>query len=559
MPSAPSAPPTDPHAALASRFHAALEAARQALTAHAALLPSGRLGRFDALIADFERNRVRIAVYGEVKAGKSTLVNALAGRPLSPASFGPLTSVPVRITYGPQTTWSAAGAAFDSSTALAEAMRGTAALDEVTVTTELDLLHLGGQLDLVDTPGVGSDDHFDAISAQVLARLDAVILIVRYPALFTRFTRHLMQQLEADIGKLFVVWNLDAACAELPPEELAHQVDGLKRNVAGVHELYTVDARAALDAAASGDGAAREASGLPSLIEGLSRFARSGQRQAVAVREAAKRAEKWLQQADEALQRRKAKLHESIQETRRRLEAVRADADAQAATARAAFERYQSRLRDAQAADAQAATEAAARLRKQLRQARRGWFGSGDGDVLLTDVVTATQEYANEVDAALARTTDTLREAAQEFGTVITAAPRERVVPFVEALGPDERLQRATEGKLCGLRRRVWRRWYLPGFEQLWSAEIDAELAARAEWRANAERHAEAAGQASLDARLSEIERRAENAAENVRRDRRLAEEESELAAVERDAPIVRDGREQVQSLAIAARALEGR
>ena len=64
------------------------------------------------------------------------------------------------------------------------------------VETDLDLLQLGGQVDLLDTPGVGSEERFDTISSGALHSLDAVILVVRYPALFTQFTRALMHGLE---------------------------------------------------------------------------------------------------------------------------------------------------------------------------------------------------------------------------------------------------------------------------------------------------------------------------------------------------------------------------
>lgn len=554
MPSAVSPGDLDPFAPLASRFHAALGAARGALGGHAGLLPAGRLARLDALIADFEKRRVRIAVYGEVKAGKSTLVNAMAGASLSPSSFGPLTSVPIRITYGTATSWHAAGTSFASAEALAEAMRADTELEEVTVTTDLDLLRLGGQLDLVDTPGVGSDDRFDAVSARVLAKLDAVVIVVRYPGLFTRFTRHLMQQLEGEIGKLFVVWNLDAACAELPPEELERQVDSLRRHVAGAHDLYTVDARKAFAARQAGDRAALEASGLAAFLDGLHQFARSSRRGAIALRESAKRVQKWLQQADDALQKRRTVLQASVAETQRLLATIEAEAAAESTAARETFAGFQKQLADIVATDAADATKSYQVYGKQLGKARRRWMRGGDAALLGAAVQEASEAYANSVDSALTRTTDAMHAAASAFGTAITAAPRERMVPSVENLGPEDRLVRAGEGRLRGTRRRLWRRWYLPGFERLLGQEIPAELAARADWRTTAQRAAEGAGQATLDARLAEIERRARRAAEVLAQERHLAEEQSELAAIERDAPVVGESRGEIADLAAAAR-----
>lgn len=555
MPTGNSESPDDAgrYGRLASRFHASLAAARAALSPHAGLLPAGRLARFDALIGDFERRRVRIAVYGEVKAGKSTLVNAIAGTPLSPSSFGPLTSVPIRITFGEQTTWSAGGEVFASADALAEAMRSDIAVDEVAVTTALDLLQLGGQVDLVDTPGVGSDDRFDMISAQVLARLDAVVLVVRYPALFTRFTRHLMQQLESEIGKLFVVWNLDAACTGLPAEELEHQVDALRRNVAGIHDLFTVDAQRALQAAQDGDADGLAASGLPHFVEGIRSFASSDRRAAISLRETAKRVEKWLRQADEALTKRRSKLEGSIAETRRQLDAIQSDADAHIAAAREAFAGFQKAVAEIAAADADQATKGALAYRKQLRKARRRWFRNGDAAALGEAIRTASEAYADGVDAQLIATTNALHAAAQEFGTVVSAAPRERIVPSVASLAPEDRLARAGDGRLRGVRRRLWRGWYLPGFDALWRGAVDAEIGARADWRNNAARTAEGAGQATLDARVVETEQRAARTSELLRQERRLVAEEQELAAIERDGPVVRENRARIAELAAAA------
>ena len=66
---------------LATSLNEALAETRQALEPHASLLPKGRLAELDALLAEFARRRVRIAIYGEVKAGKSTLAQRHRRRP----------------------------------------------------------------------------------------------------------------------------------------------------------------------------------------------------------------------------------------------------------------------------------------------------------------------------------------------------------------------------------------------------------------------------------------------------------------------------------------------
>src|SRR5215472_11000647 len=214
---------------LATSLNELLVEMRQALDPHAALLPKGRVDDVDALIAEFARRRVRVALYGEVKAGKSTLLNALAGAELSPVAFDPLTSIPVRVTYGNRTVWQVGGHRLDNVAELTQLMRtGVRDAVEVVIETDVDLLQLGGQVDLLDTPGVGSEERFDTISAETLRSLDAVVLVVRYPALYTQVTRRLVEGLQADIGKLFIVWNLDADCAELGKDEITRQDERLR-------------------------------------------------------------------------------------------------------------------------------------------------------------------------------------------------------------------------------------------------------------------------------------------------------------------------------------------
>jgi hypothetical protein len=547
---------TQRYGALATGLNEALDAARGVLEPHSLLLPEGRMGELDGLLAEFARRRMRIAIYGEVKAGKSTLINAIAGTELSPVAFEPLTSIPVRVTYGSTTMWRVGDRVVNNIDALSHIMRETEGGPEVVVETDLDLLQLGGQVDMLDTPGVGSEDRFDSISAEVLRSLDAVVLVVRYPALFTQLTRKLMKDLESDIGKLFVVWNLDGACTDLTPEERAQHAETLRARVAGAHELNLVDARAALRAAARGDRMGVMSSGLDAFREALSRFAASEKRQIVALREAAKRAERWLNDAQQALTRRKNELDSLLAGTRKRLQGVRDGAEAKNREARGQFESFQNSVAGIAEQRATAAAANAAVVRRQLRTARRRWIRTGDFEAVENTATMVTAAYADSVENATKATMQSLRDAARRFGTVIPATPRGRCLPAADPMTADERKQRAAEGRVLFLRRLLWRRWYLPGLSALECQALDGDLASQAAWFDAAARGAEEAARMVLEARLAEIARQADADARQIKAAVRFEECEAEFVELGRHLPEVIEQRERVGRINAEARGL---
>jgi predicted GTPase len=541
---------------LATSLTETLGEARQALEPHANLLPDGTLAELDTVLAEFARRRIRIAVYGEVKAGKSTLINAVVGAVLSPAAFDPLTSVPIRITYGAATRWHVGNRSFEDVAELTRMMRDGVDADEVVAETNLDLLQLGGQLDLLDTPGVGSEERFDAISEHALRSLDAVVLVVRYPALFTRFTRHLMQSLQTDIGKLFVVWNLDADCAELTDEERRTHAETLRTNVAGAHELYLVDARAALQAARDGSSEGRAASGLEGLSSALSRFASSGRREIAALREAAKRAQQWLDDAEERLAGRHEKLEGQLTQTRAELRQVQESTDGQTAKVRAQHGQLQARAREIGDGHTAKGQELAATLRKHLRAARRHWIRNGDFVELEQAAEEATKTYASGSETASRTANDALRNAARTFGTTLTTSARPRTQPNVEPLAPGERMERQASGRLRGSRRLLWRRWYLPGLEELLTTVVDRDVASQTEWFQATLQNAEKAAAATRDAKLAEIESRGAAELDRIKAEKNFADNEAEFEALGRHLPIVRARRQSATDINTQALAL---
>ncbi len=540
---------------LATSLNEALHETRQALEPHAALLPKGRIGDIDALLAEFARRRVRIAIYGEVKAGKSTLINALAGSELSPVAFDPLTSVPLRVTYGARTVWQVGATRVETLAELTQIMRaGVRDAAEVVVETEADLLQLGGQVDLVDTPGVGSDERFDAVSAEALRSLDAVVLVVRYPSLFTQATRRLMDDLQADIGKLFIVWNLDADCAELSDEERARHAATLRTDVAGAHELHLVDARAATRAQRGGDAAALAASGLPDFAAALGRFASSEKREVAALREAGKRAGRWIEDAQATLGQRRVALDARLAEVREKLQAVQRDAEAKSNAARAQLAEFQAAADTAGQQRGAAVGQAAENLLKTTRAARRGWVRSGQSDALAAAVGAAADAFADASAAANAAAVESLRAAAKRFGS--TAAPvladRRDVRPG--ALAPPERLERARSGSAGWLRRGLWKRWYLPGVAALEKTGIAGDQAAQAAWFDQAAKGVAQTVRGVLDGRLADIARAAQAEQERLRVQSNFLAEEGEQQALVAHLPVLANARQRIQDMAKEAR-----
>ena len=542
---------------LATSLNEALIETRHALEPHAALLPKGRIGDLDGLLAEFARRRVRIAIYGEVKAGKSTLLNALAGKELSPVAFDPLTSVPLRVTYGTRTVWQVGAHRVETLAELAQIMRtGVRDAHEVTVETEADLLQLGGQVDLVDTPGVGSDERYDAISAEALRSLDAVVLVVRYPGLYTQATRSLVSSLQGHIGKLFVVWNLDAHCAELSAEERERHAATLRSDVAGAHELYLLDGRAATRATAAGDNAALQASGLPQFTSALARFASSEKRQVAALREAGKRAVGWIEQAQDLLAQRRGGLDARLGGIRERLNKAQASADAKVAAARGQFTDFQAAAAAAGQQRASTVAQQADALQKAVRAARRAWVRSGQADQLEAAVTSAAEAFGSASAAANRTAADALRDAAKKFGTVVAPPAADHPDVRPAALAPPERLDRARTGSVRVLRRAVWKRWYLPGLATLERSGITGAQAAQTAWYEQAVKQAEQSVRGVLDSRLADIARAAQSEQERIRVETNFLAEEAEAAALAQHLPTLSSTRERIDEVGKEARRL---
>lgn len=540
---------------LATHLGEALNEARRVLTPALPHLPAETMAELDHLAEEFQRRRVRIALFGEVKAGKSTLLNALVGQVLSPVAFDPLTSVPVRVTWGSQTRWRIEDEPLSSLEDLETRMRDPHfRVPEVVVETPADLLQLGGQVDLMDTPGVGSHAHLDVVTEEALRSLDAVILVVRYPALFTRYTRSLVQKLRGDIAKLFLVWNLDAACTELTAEEQARHAEGLRAETIGGQEIFLVDAREALRSAA--DEGRRAGTGIDRLRQALARFVASEDRDLIALRETSKQATEWLRHLQPRLELRQQEVRRVLSAADERIAIVREQSRRIEASEQARLEAYRQGLDSIAARLDEVGGTLTAQLRRDLAAAQSHWVRNGHLLRLERGIEEAVKRYAAAMEKATGEARDALVTAAAEFGSDVTIQRRLRTEPSGARLTTEDRNVRANSGRLRTLRRALWRDWFLPGLEGLRGAALEADLAGHRSWMETVLAATVRAGETTVQERIAAATRQRDEAEEQIRTEVGYAEYAAEAQHLEAGIPALGAQVTRVSDLAREARDL---
>jgi len=176
--------------------------------------------QLDALARRFQQQRLRILVAGEANRGKSTVVNALLGRPLLPTGVTPLTSVATTVTAVKSGLPEYAEVFFADGTDRRIALNcladfvtesgnpgNAAGVSGVTVHIQSNLL-LNYKVDLVDSPGTGSVYTQNTADArQALTSLDAAILVLTADPPISEAERDLLVEISRTSVHTFVLLN----------------------------------------------------------------------------------------------------------------------------------------------------------------------------------------------------------------------------------------------------------------------------------------------------------------------------------------------------------------
>ncbi|MGB8365207.1 MAG: dynamin family protein [Rhizomicrobium sp.] len=249
--------------------------------------------RLRGLAERLRQGQLQLAVVGQFKRGKSTLLNAILGAKVLPSAVTPLTAIPTFIRgglpFGLHTVRSDGGredleasSVEDLYTLLAarvtenENPRNQFGYQRVDVLIDAPLLHEG--IVLIDTPGVGSTFRHNTDAAKAaLPECDMALFVVSPDPPITEVELIYLRELQAVTSNIVIVLNkidlVDAEDRILSERFLSDTVvktAGLK-----TPWFFSVSARNALDAKLQSKNDLLAKSGLPALESYLTNFART--------------------------------------------------------------------------------------------------------------------------------------------------------------------------------------------------------------------------------------------------------------------------------------------
>jgi len=241
----------------------------------ALLLASGILRKMDAgWNAEIERleqlqkrlgeSRFHLAVLGQFKRGKSTLLNALLGEDVLPSAVVPLTAVPTLIVYGETRRvqlmfrdGNSQSFCFESPDKIRAFLREKATeegnpvnrlgLDSITIQYPSPILSKG--VVLIDTPGIGSTyEHNTKTTIDFLSRCDAAVFLVSADPPITQAEVDFLKKVGSVVPTLLFVLN---KTDYLLPDELGMALSFLKQvlvkyGFSGRERIFCVSARSGL-------------------------------------------------------------------------------------------------------------------------------------------------------------------------------------------------------------------------------------------------------------------------------------------------------------------------
>ncbi len=239
-------------------------------------------GHIADLLERLDAGRFHLAVLGQFKRGKSTLLNALLGEALLPTSVVPLTAIPTFICPGTSTH---ARVIYLAKDAAPEVYAGEAGglpaflaryvteeanpknrlgVSHVEVTHPAPILRKG--VVLIDTPGIGSTfRHNTEATLNFLPQCDAAMFLVSADPPITEVEIAFLKQVRSKVSRLFFILNKVDYLSEGERQTALEFLRRALHEHAGVGSdapVFCVSARLGLQAKQAGDATLWSQSGL---------------------------------------------------------------------------------------------------------------------------------------------------------------------------------------------------------------------------------------------------------------------------------------------------------
>ncbi|MDV2482519.1 Dynamin family protein [Methanoculleus sp. Wushi-C6] len=259
------------------------------------------------LAGRLDSGRFHLAVLGQFKRGKSTLINALLGESLLPSSVIPLTAIPTLMTYGDRRSVRIrfqgnrddevveGGTSQDLYRSLLHSVseefnpKNERGVLQVEVTHPSPILAEG--VVLIDTPGIGSvHQHNTEMTLNFLAQCDAALFLVSADPPITEVEVEFLRTIRDAVTKVFFVLNkVDYLTDDEQKTALAF-FETVLRERAGIQgsvTIFPVSAKRGLATATAEDAALWQSSGMAKVSDHLVGFL-AGEKNAV-LRDAVRR------------------------------------------------------------------------------------------------------------------------------------------------------------------------------------------------------------------------------------------------------------------------------
>jgi GTP-binding protein EngB required for normal cell division len=236
------------------------------------------------LLVKLAEDRFNLAVVGQFKRGKSTLMNAIIGRDLLPTGLLPLTSAITTLRYGPQEkvflkrkNWVLEQEIPLSTLAEYVTEQGNPGNEKglVEARIELPIQFLRRGLHFIDTPGIGSTQEKNSLTTyEFIPEADAVIFVTSVEAPLSKTEEDFLREIRQYVRKLFIIVNkMDL----ILPIERQPILDYIQKGLQGVlgqepFRLFPLSARQSLEAKRSSNFRLLKESGLEEFEEVLTTF-----------------------------------------------------------------------------------------------------------------------------------------------------------------------------------------------------------------------------------------------------------------------------------------------